>query len=471
MNRDEKKIFDLGAEENVLASCLMDDTAIDKIQFLLPKHFYRDKNAWVFEAIKELSNRGDAINQITIAHELQRKELLEGLGGTAYLSHLILDSDPTSVSIEHYARIVLRLAGNRELIKSSEKIADIGYSDNPSLSESISKAEEEIALIRADYSIDDSHTTYHDEGMFSYLDMQADATIRPWLLTPWQALNDIVRMRNGTVTTIAGVSSHGKTMAVEQILEFAARDLGKNGLYIFLELEPIHFYHRRACRLMTNAEGKAPTFNDLEEGKYKDDPKMQEFVNGVIAWPGKITMVSAVGWSIHRICAEIRQKAAQGLADFVVVDYLQLIPREDVSRRNVTDARAMGIVMQMLKQTCQSLPSNPPLIPVSQVNRGLKDVSDCTLSTLRESGEIAEYSNAVIFIYSQWEAAKPKGSCKEACAFDKGTANLDNCMKRCIYAAVAKNTFGKTGEVKLRHIPNRFKFIDDIDDRQKGFIY
>jgi len=469
--RDEKKLFDLGAEENVLASCLIDDTAIDKIQFLLPKHFYRDKNQWIFEAIRELSNRGDAINQITIAHELQRKELLEGMGGTAYLSHLILDNDPTSVSVGHYAKIVMRLAGNRELIKSSEKIADIGYSDNPNLSESISKAENEIALIRADFSIDDDHTTYHEEGMFSYIDMQKDSTIKPWLLTPWQALNDIVRMRNGTVTTIAGVSSHGKTMAVEQILEFVARDLGKNGLYIFLELEPIHFYHRRACRLMTTKEGKAPSFTDLEDGKYADTDEMAKFVCDVSAWPGKITMVSAIGWSIHRICAEIRQKAAQGLADFVVVDYLQLIPREDVSRRNVTDARAMGIVMQMLKQTCQSLPNNPPLIPVSQVNRGLKDVSDCTLSTLRESGEIAEYSNAVIFIYSQWEAAKPKGSCKDLCAFDKGTANPDNCAKRCIYAAVAKNTFGKTGDIKLRHIPNRFKFVDDVENKQKELGY
>jgi len=464
--RNQDKLYDLDAEESVLGACLLDDTAIDKIiGFLLPKHFYRDKNQWAFSAIVELSHRGDAINQITVAHELQRLEKLEACGGPMFLSN-VLQNVPTAVHVMHYAKIVFLLAGNRELILASEKIKDIAYSDNPNFAEAISKSETEISLIRGEFSFGDDHTTYHDEGMFSYLQMQADSTLKPWLLTPWEEYNAVARMRNGTCTTIAGPSSHGKTMAVEQVLEYASCSLGKNGAYYFLELEPIHFYHRRACRLMTTAQGKAPTFTDLEDGVYKDDPKMQEFVNSVIAWPGKISMVSCIGWSIHRICADIRQKAAQGLADFVVVDYLQLIPREDVSKRNVTEARAMGIIVQMLKQTCQSLPNNPPLICVSQVNRALKDISECTLNTLRESGEIGEYSNLVTFVFSQWEASKPKGACLQGCTLDRGTINPDDCMRRCVYAVTAKNTFGKTGQVRLRHIPYRFKFINDMDDGQ-----
>lgn len=450
---------DLDSEEAVIGSCLLDKDAITKISYLHPDHFFRDKNQWIFRAMRELDNRGDAINQVTAAHELQRQDKLESIGGAAYLSNCLL-STPTSAHVEHYAKIVLNLAGNRELIRASEKISDAGYQARPILSESISVAESEIAKIRSDYALDDDRTRKH-EDFGNYIDAQRNTSLKPWLVTPWRDFNVQVRMRNGTVATIAGPSSMGKTMCAEQIFEFGCRDLGRNGCYYFLELEQEHFDHRRACRLMTTAEGKAPTFTDLEEGKYADSEEMAKFVCDVLAWPGKATMVSALGWSVHRICSDIRQKAAQGLADFVIVDYIQLIPREDVSRRNVTDARAMGIIMQTLKQTCQSLPNNPPLIVVSQVNRTLKGREDCTIATLRESGEIAEYSNVVTFVYSQWDASKPKGECRRGCQQYRGTEDTENCLRRCLWLVTDKNTFGPKGEVLLKHIPHRYKFIQE----------
>ena len=454
-----KELFDLDAEEAVLGSCLIDDLAISKVQFLSPEHFYRDKNQWVFLAIQSLAKRNEKINQTTIAHEILRCGKLEAIGGSAYLSNLIMNT-PTSVHVEYYSRIVLRLAGYRSLKMASASINTLAQQDNPVLAETLSQAETELSLLRSEFCLDDEHVMYHDQAMEAYLKMQSDLSLRPWLETPWQKYNEMVRLRSGTVTTIAGPSSMGKTAFVEQVLEYAAQVLGANGLYIFLELEPSQLLNRRACRWIELQNGDAPRMTDLEDGRYKDSPEMADFVKYCQSWPGKITMVSAVGWSIHRICAEIRQKAAQGLADFVVVDYLQLIPREDVTRRNVTDPRAMGLIVQHLKQTCQSLPKKPPLITVSQVNRQLKQLEDCTLATLRESGEIGEYSNVVTFVFSQWDASKPKGACVATCTKDRATQKVGECYLRCMWFVTAKNTFGPQGEVMVRHIPPRYKFVD-----------
>ncbi|GAI46646.1 unnamed protein product, partial [marine sediment metagenome] len=72
----------------------------------------------------------EAINQITVAQELERQARLEKCGGAAYLSHLI-SVVPTSLDIEHYAQIVYRLSIMRQLISAAERIADIGYRADP----------------------------------------------------------------------------------------------------------------------------------------------------------------------------------------------------------------------------------------------------------------------------------------------------------------------------------------------------
>ncbi|MGB2884404.1 MAG: DnaB-like helicase N-terminal domain-containing protein [Dehalococcoidia bacterium] len=73
---------DLDAEEAVLGSLLIDPEAIFKVVTLLKADdFYREKNRWTYESCFQLYDRKEAINQITVAHELARKQQLEAAGG------------------------------------------------------------------------------------------------------------------------------------------------------------------------------------------------------------------------------------------------------------------------------------------------------------------------------------------------------------------------------------------------------
>ena len=101
---------DVEAEEAVIGSLLIDGESINRVASVVkPDDFYRERNRWCFDACLALYQRGDAINQVTVTHELSLRERLEDVGGPAYLSHLVA-SVPTSVHVDHYARIVARSA-------------------------------------------------------------------------------------------------------------------------------------------------------------------------------------------------------------------------------------------------------------------------------------------------------------------------------------------------------------------------
>ena len=149
---------DANAEESVIGSILIDGDSLSRVtSFLRPNDFYGEKNRWCFEAFLALFERGEAINQVTVAHELslhrsrggEQTNRLEEIGGSAYLSHLVLVV-PTSVHIEYYARIVQRTSIMRQLIDVGGRISEIGYYESDADTDAaLSRAEDLLFRIRA----------------------------------------------------------------------------------------------------------------------------------------------------------------------------------------------------------------------------------------------------------------------------------------------------------------------------------
>ena len=66
---------DIDAEEAVIGSLLIDGAAIYKITGLLTEsdYFYDERNQWLYGVCLELNRRDEAIDQITVAQELDRQ--------------------------------------------------------------------------------------------------------------------------------------------------------------------------------------------------------------------------------------------------------------------------------------------------------------------------------------------------------------------------------------------------------------
>jgi len=139
---------DVDAEKSVIASLLVDSDAVDRVAPILqPADFFREALGWIYEACLALRDRGEAINQVTAAHELGRRNRLDEIGGASYLSRLVAEL-PTPIGVEHYARIVKRDAIYRHLITASGRIAQIAYCANGNLPEVLAEAEGQVRVVR-----------------------------------------------------------------------------------------------------------------------------------------------------------------------------------------------------------------------------------------------------------------------------------------------------------------------------------
>jgi len=144
---------DLDAEEATLGSILIDPNAIERIKsWLQPSMFYRDANRWIYSACKEIHEAGTPINQVTAAYHLVKNHQLEAAGGGHYLGHVI-DAIPTSVHVEHYARIVQDCYHRRQLIEVGLKISKLGYQTADEYGTLLAKAQEWLNGIKNGHDI------------------------------------------------------------------------------------------------------------------------------------------------------------------------------------------------------------------------------------------------------------------------------------------------------------------------------
>ena len=119
--------FDIVAERNVLASMLLDKSAVDiSLEKLIASDFFENKHIEIFSTMVDMENKGIAIDYVTLQSALQEKGKLEISGGLEYLLNLT-SSGVLSSNIREYVRIVSQKATLRRLIKISDEIISKSY--------------------------------------------------------------------------------------------------------------------------------------------------------------------------------------------------------------------------------------------------------------------------------------------------------------------------------------------------------
>ncbi|MDP6605745.1 MAG: DnaB-like helicase C-terminal domain-containing protein, partial [Dehalococcoidia bacterium] len=139
---------DVAAEEAVIAALLLDDDSYARVvPILKPSDFFREQNAWCYEAALDLAERGEPVTVPTLAHELERTGRLDAAGGEPYLTE-VAGKYFTAVGVEAHARIIARDALYRRLINAAGEIARLAYEGGPEQKTVIARAEELLLGIR-----------------------------------------------------------------------------------------------------------------------------------------------------------------------------------------------------------------------------------------------------------------------------------------------------------------------------------
>jgi replicative DNA helicase len=437
---------DVEAEEALLGSLLIDPDAILKVvTFLKSNDFYDETHASVYEACANLYQRGDAINQITVAHELNRLERLERIGGAAFLSYLI-GTVPTSVHAEYYGHIVERMSVMRRLINAGSRIAAIGYEAGPDIDESLSRAEDALFNVRMRESNRDFVSVR--DVLDGYLDQVGKPPEEgkdgiPHIRTGYPGLDDLLGgLQRSDLVILAARPSIGKTSlaldmarraAVNQdacvalfSLEMAAESVVERMLAAQADVD---FWHVRLGRFLDRDERKIMDASGrLSETRIYIDDTPQV---GTVSIRSKAKRLDFE----HRL-------------DLVIVDYLQLIQGDG---RKETRVQELSQITRALKLLAREL-DVPVIAPM--------------LADLRESGTIEQDADIVMFIYRE-----------DKYVDEEEWNRLHDIMgepypKNLADVIVAKHRNGPLGRVKLRFVDRvvRFDSIDQEPTKATSFI-
>src|SRR5579872_7121332 len=114
----------LDAERFVLGSILLNDSTYLQVAGAIePDDFSLEKHRRIFGRMKDLYDRGERLDRVTLANELMKQGQLESVDGLGYLVSLD-DGLPQIFNLESYIRIVKDKSLLRRIIFASQSLID-----------------------------------------------------------------------------------------------------------------------------------------------------------------------------------------------------------------------------------------------------------------------------------------------------------------------------------------------------------
>ncbi len=442
---------DVEAEEAVIAAILVDPEAISRVSSILKApDFFREKNAWIYEAASDLWERDEAINQITIAHELDRHDRLEEIGGQTYLGDIIRHL-PTSVGVEFSARIVKRDSTYRGLINAATGILQHAYEAPADIDAVFSRAEELIQRLRSGENFRDF--VHIGQILQAYLDEDAEAAERRDLAAVEAGFSDLDHLLGGLkredLIIVGARPSVGKSSFALGIARNAAINQGANVAFFSLEMSA----EQLAVRLLAAESGVDSTRLRLG-GQTELEERRIIRATGELAG-ADIWFDDSPVLTVAELRSKVRRLASAHGVDLVVVDYLQLMQSDNSWNGRENRVQEISYISRTLKGLAREL--NVPVIALAQLSRAIEQRHPRIpmLSDLRDSGSIEQDADVVVFLSreelyttrEQWMAEHPE---MPESAYPQGVAQV----------IVAKHRNGPTGTVELRFRQRLAKFED-----------
>jgi replicative DNA helicase len=428
------------AEASLLGTILLSDQALDAVLLdvgLRADDFYRPRHQLIFRAMIRLKERAEpeAVNTVTVCDDLRRNGELERAGGEEYVQSL-----PTVVpslgAFRDYARIVKEHAQLRRLLDAAQEIERRVLAEPGDPRELIAWAEN--ALFRIGHDEGRGEMRSLEDVLHEEVDKLEELSRKGLHLTGvpsgFSDIDDLTGgFQPGNLIVLAARPSMGKSALATNIAENAAVDAGVPVALFSLEMSETELAHRFiASRARLSSD-------ELRKGRVKSDrwPKVLRAVEQLARAPLFIDDSSDI--SVLEIRAKARRlKARHGLG-LVIVDYLQLVRPDTTADSRVEQ---VGRISRGLKILAREL--EVPVIAVSQLSRAVESRNPPIpmLSDLRESGQVEQDADLVMFIYRDEyynaESERP------------GEADV----------IIAKHRNGPIGEVTLTFLPKYPRFAN-----------
>jgi replicative DNA helicase len=425
----------LEAERSVLGAVLIHNDAFNQAaEVLNPRDFYRDAHRRIFEKMIQLSERGNAIDFITLKEELSRAGELDEVGGPAYISALV-DGLPHATNVEYYARIVREKSTLRNLIFASNKILATAYEAEQEPNLILDEAEQAIFAIAED-RVRAGFTSMRQLAHASFAAIER-AHERKQLITGvptgFTDLDELTAgFQSGDLVIIAARPSVGKTALVLNIAQHVGTKTGRTVGIFSLEMSKEQLFLR-----MLTSEARIDSHRLRTGFLVESDWGRLSHALGTLS-EAKVFIDDTPGIGVLEMRAKSRRLMAEHGLDMLIVDYIQLMQGRGRFENRTLELAAISRSLKMLAKEL-----NVPVVILSQLSRAPESRSDHRpmLSDLRESGALEQDADVVMLLFrpDQYPDVKPE---------DENIAEIN----------IAKQRNGPTGLVRLAFMKSETRF-------------
>jgi len=374
----------LEAEQSVIGSLLLDRDAIITIsQNLQPEDFYAEAHRVIYDVMVDLYERRQPADYVTLADELERRDLLARCGGRGYLPRLAA-AVPTAIHAQYYAEIVARLAILRRLIDAGQRITSIGFDDGNSAEEAVDRAEKllfDVAQRRNTHGftkIGDILTTYLDRLDYIHENRGAVAGVPSGFIELDKLTGGLQR---SDLLILAGRPAMGKTACALSMCHTTAIKAKSRVAIFSLEMSAEQLVQRLLCM-----EGGIDQ-SRLRTGYINEDEWGRIIQAAAALAETDIYIDDTSNVSTMEMRSKARRLHSERPLDLVIVDYLQLMQGGVTASEN--RVQEISKISRELKGLAREL--QVPVLALSQVSRAVDSRTSHIpmLSDLRESGCLA----------------------------------------------------------------------------------
>jgi replicative DNA helicase len=344
----------------------------------------------------ELHERGEKIDRVTVANELQRWGELESVGGLSYVISLD-DGLPHIANLDSYVRIVRDKAMLRKIAVASQQLMNRALMAEEDPEQILAGAEDTLLKLGESRTEGGLMTPLqviqnYEGGLNAFLDPSKRIK---GISTGFTKLDEMTGgLHAGELIILAARPSMGKTALALNIAWHVASRLLQPVAIFSLEMSQESLLTRMLCAAarVDSQRFRAGYLNEAER------QKLRAAANQMVEAP--IYIDDTAGANLMDMHAKLRrlQQGGQKLG-LVVVDYLQLMStRGRVENRNQEVSQlSRGLKLLSKELGC-------PFLVLSQLSRATETrVGDHRpqLSDLRESGSIEQDADLVGFIFRE----------------------------------------------------------------------
>jgi replicative DNA helicase len=428
----------LDAEVSVLGSMLLSRDAIAEVSELVgPQDFYRGAHRTMFEAARNLYDRGEPVDPVTLADELEGRGTLADVGGVVGIDEIVRRV-PVAANGLYYARIVADQALRRRLIEAGTQIAGLGYEPERGVAEAVDTAEQVIYGVAQRGNMGDFVSMKQlVTASFELIEkLHENNSSITGLATGFKDFDLLTAgLQPSNLVIIAARPAMGKSTLVTNLATHVAVESRQPVVMFSLEMSQMELVQR-----ILAAEARIPS-DRLRTGRLEepDWPKLSQAMGRLAEAPLYIDDTPGINlMEIRSKCRRLKQKHGLSL---VIIDYLQLMQSHRRIENRVQEVSELSRGLKILAKELDL-----PVIALSQLSRKpedrARDDRRPQLADLRESGSIEQDADLVAFIYRD-EVYDPESA-------HKGEAEL----------IVSKHRNGRLDTVRLSFIGQHSRFVN-----------